>query len=125
MKSEINIEERKPIWIAISDFYVDNELQEVDFKIIASAIKKSPYSFKEVKEIDKKEVFPVLFYNLLSVAGNWTGSEEEWLVNKISGKIRRRTIFGRAFDLLKYFCFGGMNKECWTILEKTYLELSS
>lgn len=123
MKLEINIEERQPIWIALSDLYVDTELQDYNFKNIASIIKKSNYSFEEVKQIDKKEIFPVLFYNLLSVAGNWTGFKEEWLVNEINNKIQRRNLFSSTFNRFTYLCFKGMNKERWKKLEKTYLEL--
>jgi len=124
MKSERHIEERKPIWIALSDLYIDNELQDADFKYIATKIKESPYTFEEVKHIDKKEVFPILFSNLLSVAGNWTGFQEEWLVNEISKKIQKRTLVGSTFDRLKYYFFKGMNKEYWKKIESVYLALN-
>ncbi|TMM58061.1 hypothetical protein FEE95_01140 [Maribacter algarum] len=125
MTPKINIEDHKPIWIALSDLYVDNELQDYDFKRIASVIKKSKYSIREVKQIDRKEIFPVLFWNLLSVAGNWTGFQEEWLVNEIRSKIQKKTLFQSAFNRFMYFCFKGMNKDHWIKLEKKYLELSS
>lgn len=67
MNEVLNIEERKPIWIALSDFYLDTELQEATFRYIATKIAESPYSFKKVKEIDKYEIFPVLKNNSLSI----------------------------------------------------------
>jgi len=124
MKYEINIEERKPIWIALSDFYVDTELQDSDYKHIASIFKKSPYSLKEIKQIDKEEVFPILHHNLLAVAGIWTGFQEEWLVNKITKKIQNRTAFSRLINRIVYWFFKSM-KEPWGKLEQAYQNLNS
>ena len=76
IKDSINLMERKPIWVALSAFYLDTELHRTDFKHIATVIYKSPYNLDEVKTINKYEVFPVLQLNLLSVAGIWTGFNE-------------------------------------------------
>jgi len=47
MKEQYNIEHRKPIWIALSEFYLDTELEDSDFERIALIIIDSPYTFKE------------------------------------------------------------------------------
>lgn len=65
------LEERKNIWRDLSKFYLDTELEEFDFKVIANAIIENPFSFNEVKKINKYEVFPVLQANLMSIAGEW------------------------------------------------------
>ena len=56
MKDTVNLEERRPIWIALSEFYLDTELDGSDFRRIAFTILDSPYSFDEVKRINKYEV---------------------------------------------------------------------
>ncbi len=117
MESKINLEERKPIWIALSDFYIDNELQDYDFKHIASKIRQSPYTFEEVKRINNEEVFPILFWNLLSVAGVWTGFQEDWLVAEIIKKLQKRTIFGSFVNRMKYLWLKSMFTEYWEKLE--------
>ncbi len=93
MNDTLNIEERKPIWIVLSEFYLDTELQESDFRHIAFKIIESPYSIDKVKEINKYEVFPVLQPNLLSVAGEWAGFDEEWLINSITDSLNMSTLF--------------------------------
>jgi len=90
MNETLNIEERKPIWIALSDFYLDTELQESDFRHIAFKIIESPYSFEKVEEINKYEIFPVLQANLMSVAGEWAGFNEKWLVDRIMESLAER-----------------------------------
>jgi hypothetical protein len=113
----INIEERKPIWIALSKFYLDIELQDYDFKCIATKIKESPYTLEEVKEIDKHEIFPILHWNLLSVAGVWDGFHEEWLLEKILERINKRNRLRNFFMGLKYARLKWMCSEYWKKIE--------
>jgi hypothetical protein len=87
----INIKDRKPIWIALSNLYLDTELQDSDYNDMVSKFIESPYSLNEIKKINKHEVFPVLKTNLISVAGVWEGFDEAWLINKIESKLKKRT----------------------------------
>jgi uncharacterized membrane protein YukC len=69
MKKPLNIVQLIPIWLAPSEFYLDKELQDSDFRQIAISILESSYSFEEVKTINKYEVFPILQANILSSTG--------------------------------------------------------
>lgn len=122
MKERINIEERKPVWIALSGFYLDTELQEADFRHIVSVIMQSPYSFDEVKQINKYEVFPVLQFNLLSPAGEWLGFDEEELANAITSALAGRTVFGKIKVEGLYVVFKWMCAGYWKKLEQIYKE---
>lgn len=119
------MDQRKLIWIALSDFYLDTELQESDFLQLAQKIIESPYSLEEVKEINKYEVFPVLRPNLLSVAGEWTGFNEEWLVNAIVASIENRTTAKKLEIDTAYIVFNWMCKDYWKKLESALVLLKS
>lgn len=125
MKETFKIEERKPIWIALSDFYLDTELQESDFRDIATKIIESPYSIVEVKEIDKYEVFPVLRNNLMSVAGVWSGFDEKWLVERIQESLSKRNAVRKIAIEGAYLTNKWMNKRYWEKLELIYHEMKS
>ncbi len=43
------------------------------------------------------EVAPVVFGNLFTVAGTWSGFDEEWLFNQAAKRARRRSLSLRAF----------------------------
>lgn len=120
MSKTLNIEERKPIWIALSNFYLDTELEEYVLKSIAKKIIESPYSLKKVKEINTYELFPVLHYNLISVAGVWTGFDEDWLTNSIIKSLSKRnklkTIIIKAYFQINKRMFATY----WEKLEKVY-----
>src|SRR5688500_1297338 len=70
------IEERAPVWIALSELFLDTELQDDDRERIAKTLAASPYSEKKLEEILRFEVTPVLKANLRCVAGEWSGFDE-------------------------------------------------
>ncbi len=118
---KMKIEERKPIWTALSDFYLDTELDELDFQFIAKKIYESPYSFDDIKNINKYELFPVLQTNLLSVAGEWAGFDEKWLIQRIIKSLERRNLITKFLIDCWFLIFSWMTKD---YLKKTKIELN-
>lgn len=78
---------RHPVWMALSEFYLDTELSPRDFERQAEALAASPYSICELTHILLTEVHPVCVTNLLSVAGVWNSFDPDWLRRRI---LRRR-----------------------------------
>lgn len=120
MISQEEISKRKPIWLALSEFYLDTELNDADFERIAKILKDSGYSLKELKRINYEEVAPVVSQNTLSVAGEWSGFNEEWLIEKIVKKInqgKRSIIFNKIYK--KYI--DSVTYSFWEQIEKYLL----
>ena len=82
--------ERLPVWNALSEVFLDTELQESDYRRIASALATSPYTVGEIEDILRYEVYPACHQNLLCIAGEWGGFDEEWLVERIAPFCGRR-----------------------------------
>ncbi len=76
-------ERKKPVWLALSDFFLDTELDDRAMKHVASVILESGYTLKETKEILVTDLFPALLFNLHDVAGEWEEFPEEWLLKRI------------------------------------------
>jgi hypothetical protein len=125
MKESLDIQKRKPIWIALSEFYLDSALDDAALRHIAFTIIDSSYTFQEVKRINKYEVFPVLQPNLLSPAGIWAGFDELWLVETITSRIRSKNFLNDAGLELSYQAFKWMCKDYWVRLERVYNELQA
>ena len=81
--NEDKLKRRKPVWSAISEFYLDTELSDDDFKRINTIFKQSNYSLQELEDIDFYEVWPILKSNLFSTTGVWSGFDEAWLFQEI------------------------------------------
>lgn len=72
MVDEIAIQRRLPIWQALSEVFLDTELQPDDHARIAAILGSSTFSPAELQSIFEREVAPAFLPNLLSVAGEWT-----------------------------------------------------
>ena len=125
MNETLKIKERKLIWIALSEFYLDTELQESDLRDIAFKIIESPYSLDEIKKINNYEVFPVLQPNLLSVAGEWAGIDEEWLIKNITDSLAKRNTIKKIGIESSYLSVKWMCKDYWEKLEKVYNQIKT
>lgn len=75
---------RLKVWQALSELFLDTELDDRTFAYIAQAVVDSGFSPEEIHTILWGEVFPVLEANLRSVAGEWAGWTDDWLVDHLS-----------------------------------------
>lgn len=97
------IRERMPVWDALSEFFLDTELQEDDHKRIARVLADSPYSEREIWEILRFEVYPPCHFNLLCVAGEWSSFGEGFLTDKVAPRCGRRPRF--TWPILHHWMF--------------------
>ncbi len=96
MIDDAEIDRRKPVWAALSELWLDTELTEDDLRRIAGAMEASGYPIGVLRDIYLYEVAPVVFPNLLVVAGEWAGFDEEWLFAKATKRARSRNLMLRV-----------------------------
>jgi hypothetical protein len=78
--TDAELQRRKPVWSAFSEFWLDTELEQDDLQRIASVAKASGYSITELRDIYLYEVAPVVHWNAWPGAiGEWAGFDDEWL----------------------------------------------
>jgi len=110
---------RKELWIALSNFYLDTELQDYQYLHIAYVCKATQCSFAEAKEIDRTEVFPILYKNALSGAGVWDSFDEEWLVDCCSkNRDKKDQLFFKFKNYIKLLIVGSHFKENWKAFDQ-------
>ena len=66
-----NPTEREDVWYALSDLYLDTELNAADYAYIAGVVAKTTFSLDEIEFILFEEVHPTFCWNLTQVAGHW------------------------------------------------------
>lgn len=79
---------RIPVWNALSDLYLDTDVT-LSHDHIVRTLAASPYPLDELHEMLMYDVHPALYRNLMSVAGEWAGFDEVWLVERIA-TVRRQ-----------------------------------
>ncbi len=87
------LEDRLPVWKAFSELFLDSDLQGEDYDRIARVVARSPYSEAELWDILRYEVYPVCRRNLRSVAGEWSGFDDDWLIGHVAPRCGRRPLF--------------------------------
>ncbi|MEN4904153.1 hypothetical protein [Luteimonas sp. TWI662] len=71
---------RLQLWQALSALFLDTEIDDGAIAAIARVVRDTSYSADEVHRALWGEVYPVLAPNLRSVAGNWSGWSDAWLL---------------------------------------------
>lgn len=77
---------RKPVWVAMSDLFLDTDVR-LSYCSIARILAVAPFTIEQMGAILHKEVSPIAAPNLMVVAGEWAGFDEEWLVSRISARL--------------------------------------
>lgn len=95
---------RRPLWLALSELWLDTELDEKDLERIAAVLAQSGLSIAELRDVYLVEVAPAVYRNLLDPAGVWEGFDETGLTERITSNLRdrpRRTRFLAWFPLTR------------------------
>jgi hypothetical protein len=71
---------------AISDLFLDTELQDSNYQSIARRLLESGLPLTELDRIYSEEVAPALHKNLNVAAGVWTAFDASWLDERIDRK---------------------------------------
>jgi hypothetical protein len=89
------LKSRRPLWAALSNLFLDTELDDGDHDHIAAVLAESVYSIAECEEILFTELYPILIGNMRSVAGVWSGFDLVWLEGAILRRKRRSFVWPR------------------------------
>lgn len=97
-----DLERRRPVWEALSSFFLDTELEDLHHREIAAILVASGYSPTEIQTILWDEVYPVVAGNLLCMVGVWDGFDVDWMQAEILSGRHRRTIWTRLSALYPF-----------------------
>lgn len=116
MSTELSSKEidcRLPVWQAMSDLFLDTELQEFQYKYIAKVIVASEFTAQEIHYILWNEVFPALADNLRIVSGEWQMFQDEWLVKRIMNVLSKKESSLGFFGLISVKATRNIIVEAW------------
>ena len=111
--------ERANVWDALSEFYLDTELDERDKERIAGTLARSPFSLEELRYIELFEVHPVCIPNLFCVAGVWGGFSADWLIPRCLRLQQRKPFSEKRLQGLGYRFW---NRVVPTIIDRKRIE---
>jgi hypothetical protein len=71
------VRRKLPVWHALSELFLDTEIQASDYDYIARRLRESGLPAEQIRQILADEVAPAFAPNLRSVAGEWVPWNEE------------------------------------------------
>jgi len=101
---------RVRVWSAFSDQFLDTETR-TDIPYAALRAVEAGLSVDEAAQVWRHEVMPVVGGNLLSVAGEWVGWSDAWLVEHIGPLYGARRGVGAVGDAALGWLVG--NRAAW------------
>ena len=114
---------RRPVWVALSDLFLDTDVS-LSYEYTAQICARSEYTLDELKQILINEVAPVVSVNLFSMAGEWAGFDEEWLVAGIRHKMNSQSPCSKAMTkLFRRFVFKHYIHEHWRAVAQKIIAL--
>lgn len=72
-------EDRERLWVALSDLWLDTELDEERLVEIADVVRESHLTEAQLDHVFEVELAPFLGRNNLTIAGVWDGFDPEWV----------------------------------------------
>jgi hypothetical protein len=78
---------------AISELFLDSGLEEEDFLRLRDILKETKLPMDKLDLIYFEEIAPLLYGNLESIAGEWSGFDPDWLEHEISKRSRKNIIW--------------------------------
>ena len=122
--SQNDIQLRRPVWRALSELWLDTELTEDDIRHIAGVMVDSGYTLGELRVICDSEIAPVVYKNLLTPVGVWSGFDEEWLSQQIIKELDKPKRWQDAlFDPIKRIFMTTTKESDWPRLVLAYREI--
>ena len=103
-------------WQALSDLFLDTELDDADIAAIARQLRATGFTVDELERIYEEEVAPACWRNLVVVpGGEWTSFQKVWLVDAIQ-RHRRNPGLLHGVPLVKRLRvkrWTGLTREDW------------
>ena len=80
---------RECVWTAMADLFLDTDVR-IWYVHTARVLAESPFSLAELREILDTEVTPALQGNLLDIAGEWAGFDNDWVIKEIRATLGKK-----------------------------------
>lgn len=80
---------REDVWLALSDLWLDTELDDFWLDGIAQVLRRSGLSRAQLEAIFLYEVAPVVWLNHWNFTGAWCGFDRQWLCSRCQRQLGR------------------------------------
>lgn len=114
MTSAVLTDAEKRACTTLSRLFLDTEMAAGELDSIAASLQALNIPTSTLDHVLRNDLFPVLFPNLMSVAGVWSGFDDHWLLNQIESRRMTKPGWTRTLrDSAAWFLVGGTIVPAW------------
>jgi hypothetical protein len=86
-------QQEKQAYTILSELFLDTEHTQLELNHLTSSLRPLGIPVLTLEHVLRYDLFPILSPNLLSIAGEWQGFDEDWLLQQVhlSSNISLRT----------------------------------
>jgi len=100
--------------ITLSSLFLDTEKTSKKLDYIASSLRRLNIPTAILSDLLRYDVFPILYPNLLSVAGVWDVSDNEWLIGQVETRRNATQWWVKSLaDWAAWWSFGWIIAQPW------------
>jgi hypothetical protein len=99
----------KKVCIVLSYLFLDTQLSPEIISAMASNLKELNMPIPALEHILRYDVFPILYTNLMNIAGEWSCFDDEWLLNRVeSGRMTNPVlkVLKAPLDFVAWYLLG-------------------
>jgi len=79
-------QQEKQACVILSELFLDTELTQLSLNHLTSSLRPLGIPVPTLEHILRYDLFPILLPNLLSIAGEWQGFDEVWLLRRVQAR---------------------------------------
>lgn len=114
MASPALSEIEKSACITLSDLFLDTEIDAERVNLMAASLRALGMPASTLEQILRRDLCPILYPNLLSITGEWSGFDPEWLLDQVaSRRMAGPRCIGAFRDAIAWLIVGWMITPVW------------
>jgi hypothetical protein len=79
-------QQEKQAYTILSELFLDTEHTQLELNYLTSSLRPLGIPVLTLEHMLYYDIFPILSPNLLSIAGEWQGFDEDWLLQQVQAR---------------------------------------
>lgn len=107
-------QQERQAYIILSELFLDTEHTPLELHYLSTSLRPLGIPAATLQHMLRHDLFPILYPNFLSIAGEWQGFDEDWLLQKVQDRRSGRGVARwMKLDGVVWYLMGHMVQSLW------------
>jgi hypothetical protein len=119
MADVLSVEEKR-VCLTLARLFRDAEVTDENVGSMAGSLSDVDLSVATMDHILRNDIFPILYTNIISVAGVWTKFDNDWLLSQVAHNRKFRKGWAASLvDSIAWMLLGGAVTPTWNRVKES------